>query len=83
MFNQAVSRGIRSRNQGMIRAAGDQGREAALSCLQPGITARGLSWEFPPMSTATVPCSTALPLAPFWMKRTPSEALATRWPPAA
>ena len=48
MFNQAVSRGIRSRNQGMIRAAGDQGREVALRYFQPGATARGLSWEQTP-----------------------------------
>jgi hypothetical protein len=45
MFDQAVSRGIRSRIQGMIRAAGDQGREAVLDCLEPGATARGLSWR--------------------------------------
>ena len=32
MFNQAASRDTYSRNQAMIREAGEQGREAVLDC---------------------------------------------------
>ena len=42
MFYQAQSRSIRSPSQGMIRVAGDRGREAALSCFSTGATALGL-----------------------------------------
>jgi hypothetical protein len=42
---QAPGRGIRARNQAMIRVGGEQGRAAVLSCLLAGITARGLSWK--------------------------------------
>jgi hypothetical protein len=45
MFNQAVSRGIRARNQATIREAGEQGRAAVLCCFSAGITAHGLSWK--------------------------------------
>jgi hypothetical protein len=45
---QAVGRGIRARNQAMIRIGGEQGRAAARSCFQPGITARGLFKEAQP-----------------------------------
>ena len=48
MFNQAVSRGIRARNQALIRIGGEQGRAADLCCLLAGATARGLSWECSP-----------------------------------
>jgi hypothetical protein len=48
MFRQAVSRGIRARNQAMIRTGGEQGRAAALRCYSAGATARGLSWECSP-----------------------------------
>ena len=47
MFCQAASRGIRARNQGMIREAGDQGRAAVLDCLMPGATACGLLLALP------------------------------------
>jgi len=43
MFNQAASRGIRARNQAVIRIGGEQGRAVALSYFSAGITARGLS----------------------------------------
>jgi len=42
MFDQAQSRGIRARNQAMIREAGEQGRAAVSDCLETGITALGL-----------------------------------------
>ena len=47
---QAVGRGIRARNQAMIRIGGEQGRAATLRCLSTGITARGLSWKVLTMS---------------------------------
>ena len=46
MFNQAVSRGIRARNQAMIGEARERGREAVLDCFLAGDRARGLSWRF-------------------------------------
>ena len=39
---QAVGRGIRARNQAMIRIGGKQGRAADHCCFSTGITARGL-----------------------------------------
>ena len=43
MFYQAVSRGIRARNQATIRIGGEQGRAAVLYCFLAGATAYGLS----------------------------------------
>ena len=43
MLNQASGRCVRSRNQGMIREAGDRGREAVSGCYSPGATATCLS----------------------------------------
>jgi hypothetical protein len=34
MFHQAASRGIRARNQAMIRAGGEQGRAASYNAFQ-------------------------------------------------
>lgn len=48
MFRQATSRGIRARNQAMIRTGGEQGRAAVLDCFLAGATAPGLSWEHSP-----------------------------------
>ena len=42
---QAPGRGIRARNQAMIRIGGEQGRAAVSRCFLTGITARGLSWK--------------------------------------
>ena len=43
MYDQAVSRGIRARNQAMIRIGGEQGRAAVLYCYLPGATAHCFS----------------------------------------
>ncbi len=44
MNDQAQSRGIRVRNQALIREGGEQGRTAVLDCFEAGATALGLSW---------------------------------------
>jgi hypothetical protein len=53
MFDQAESRGIRARNQALIREGGEQGRAAVLNCFEAGITAYGLSWKEFPMTCCT------------------------------
>lgn len=53
MFDQAESRGIRARNQALIREGGEQGRAAVLNCPEAGITALGLSWGVSPMTGCT------------------------------
>ena len=46
MFNQqAQGRGVRARNQAMIRDGGEQGRAAVYGCFVTGATALGLSWK--------------------------------------
>ena len=46
MFNkQAQGRGVRARNQAIIRVGGEQGRAAVYGCFETGATALGLSWK--------------------------------------
>jgi hypothetical protein len=53
--NQATGRGIRARNQAMIREAGEQGRAAVSGCFLASAAARGLSCQGnPTMKTRTL-----------------------------
>ena len=84
MFYQATSRGIRARNQAMIRIGGEQGRAAVLDCLLAGITARGLFLGAYPMTDEIHVTVFATPIGrtSYWRTPTRYRARGKRSPPA-